>query len=598
MSKRPLSFRRLGRRALPSLAAVVALAVVACARALESPPPSSTAAPGAAASSPAPAPVFPAVNRPDVRGTHGAVSSDHPLASAVGLDVLRRGGNATDAIIAMAGVLAVVRPHMNGVGGDEFGIFYEAASGQVVALNGSGRAGALGTPEFFASKGRTSVPSSGALTVTVPGAVAAWSDALARFGTRPLAELLQPAIEYARDGFPVSVRLESDIQSQSGSTNAAARALYLPGGKAVAAGSLLKNPALSRTLEAIAARGKDGFYRGPIAERLSAFLLAEGGHVTAADFTAHTSNWVEPLATEHLGHRFYALPPNSQGVGQLQQFHMSSEFDLKGMGFNSAPYLHSVVEVVKLSTADLERWVGDPQFSNVPVAQLLDPAYLRRRAGQVSPTRAAAEVTSGIGPALSTDASGEAAPNDLGDTVYLTAVDQWGNAVSWIQSLYSGFGSGLFEPETGVLLHNRGGLFVLTPKHPNQIAPGKRPYHTLSPLLVLQGGRFAFTVGTPGGDGQTQSLLQVVNALLMFGMTPQQAVEAARFRAGDGLQLSLEDRIPADVIRELEARGHVVRVISGWTSTFGGAQMIIVDPRSGTLVAAADPRREAYALAY
>jgi gamma-glutamyltranspeptidase/glutathione hydrolase len=223
---------------------------------------------------------------------------------------------------------------------------------------------------------------------------------------------------------------------------------------------------------------------------------------------------------------------------------------------------------------------------------------LRRRAGQVSPSRAAEDLTSGIGPALSTDAPDDDAPNDLGDTVYLTAVDQWGNAVSWIQSLYSGFGSGLFEPETGVLLHNRGGLFVLTPKHPNQIAPGKRPYHTLSPLLVLRDGRFAFTVGTPGGDGQTQSLLQVVNALLMFGMTPQQAVEAARFRAGNGLQLSLEDRIPADVIRELEARGHVVRVISGWTSTFGGAQMIMVDPRSGTLVAAADPRREAYALAY
>jgi gamma-glutamyltranspeptidase/glutathione hydrolase len=207
-------------------------------------------------------------------------------------------------------------------------------------------------------------------------------------------------------------------------------------------------------------------------------------------------------------------------------------------------------------------------------------------------------VTSGLGPALSTDASGDDAPNDLGDTVYLTAVDQWGNAVSWIQSLYSGFGSGLLEPETGVLLHNRGGLFVLTPGHPNRIAPGKRPYHTLSPLLAMRDGRLAFTLGTPGGDGQTQSLLQVVNALLIFGMNPQEAIEAPRFRLGDGVQLQVEDRIPAAVIRDLQARGHDVRVVPGWTATFGGAQMIFVDPVTRTLFAAADPRREAYALAY
>jgi gamma-glutamyltranspeptidase/glutathione hydrolase len=433
--------------------------------------------------------------------------------------------------------------------------------------------------------------------VTVPGAVAAWVDALERFGTRPLPELLAPAIQYARDGFPVSVRLESDIRSQSSSLNPEGRDQYLPGGRPPAPGALLRNPALARTLEGIAARGKEGFYSGAVAQRLSEFLFAEGGHLTAQDFAAHTSTWVEPLSTEYLGHRIHALPPNSQGVGQLQQMEMSKSFNLKEMGFNSASYLHTVVELVKLSSADLDRWVADPELAEVPVAALMDPDYLRRRAALVSPTRAAEEVGSGIGPAL-TDASGDEDPNDLGDTVYLTAVDQWGNAVSWIQSLYSGFGSGLFEPETGLMLHNRGGLFVLTPGHPNRIAPGKRPYHTLSPLLVLRDGRFAFTVGTPGGDGQTQSLLQVVNALLMFGMTPQEAVEAARFRVGNGLQLQLEDRVPRSVIRELEARGHVVRVTSGWTATFGGAQMIFVDPVSGTLFAAADPRREAYALAY
>jgi gamma-glutamyltranspeptidase len=534
-------------------------------------------------------------NRPDVRGVTGAVSSDHPLATAAGYDVLRRGGTALDAVIAMAGVLAVVRPHMNGVGGDAFGLFYEGATGRVTALNGSGRAGSLATPQFFGD--RTRVPSNGALTVTVPGAVAAWVDALERYGTRPLPELLAPAIGYARDGFPVSTRLNSDIREQSGSLNDAGKAQYLPGGAAPAVGERFKNPALARTLESIAARGKDGFYQGAIAERLATFLQSVGGHVTAADFASHTSTWVEPLATDYLGHRFLVLPPNSQGVAQLQQFEMAEAFDLKAMGPNSAAYLHTLVEITKLAAADVERWVADPDKASVPVSDLLDAGYLRRRAGMVSATRAAADVTSGIGAPLATPGD-EGAPNDDGDTVYLTAVDQWGNAVSWIQSLYSGFGSGLFEPETGVMLHNRGGLFVLTEGHPNRIAPGKRPYHTLSPLLVLRDGRFAFTLGTPGGDGQTQTLIKVVSDFLLFGLTPQEAVEAPRFRTGAGLALSIEEHVSPAVRAELESRGHQLRVIQGWTATFGGAQMIYWDPRTRTLVAAADPRREAYALAY
>jgi gamma-glutamyltranspeptidase/glutathione hydrolase len=501
----------------------------------------------------------------------------------------------------MAGVLAVVRPHMNGVGGDAFGIFYEGTTGSVIALNGSGRAGALATPELFASRGRRSVPGTGPLSVSVPGAVAAWADALDRFGSLPMAELLAPAIGYARDGFPVSTRLHADIGSQSGSLNPQGRALYLPEeGEPPPVGARLRNPALARTLEAIAERGKDGFYRGPVAERLAEFLAAEGGHLTLPDFEGHTSTWEEPLSVDYLGHTFLALPPSTQGVAQLQQMEMSKSFDLKGMGLNTASYLHTVVELTRLAAADRDRWVADPAYADVPVDAMLEPGYLRRRAAEVSPTRAADDVASGIGPALGGPGDPEEADERAGsgDTVYLTAVDQWGNAVSWIQSLYNGFGSGLLEPETGVLLHNRGALFELDEDHPNRIVPGKRPYHTLSPLLALRDGRFAFTVGTPGGDGQTQTLLQVVHALLLFGMTPQEAVEIPRYRTGSGLQLSLEDRIASEVIRDLEARGHEVRVISGWTATFGGAQMIRFDPTTGTLVAAADPRREAYALAY
>jgi gamma-glutamyltranspeptidase/glutathione hydrolase len=423
-------------------------------------------------------------------------------------------------------------------------------------------------------------------------------DALERYGTQPLPELLAPAIAYAREGFPVSTRLRSDIAEQSGSLNPAGRAQYLPGEAPPAVGDRLRNPALARTLEAIAAGGKDAFYKGAIAERLASFVGSQGGHLTTADFAAHTTSWVEPLSTDYLGHRFLVLPPNSQGVAQLQQLEMSKAFDLKGMGHNSAPYLHTLIEITKLAAADVERWVGDPDMASVPVQRLLDATYLRQRAALVSAGRAAAEVSPGIGQASAVPSGEDEAANDLGDTVYLTAVDQWGNAVSWIQSLYSGFGSGLFEPETGVMLHNRGALFVLTAGHPNQIAPGKRPYHTLSPLMALRDGRFAFTLGTPGGDGQTQTLIKVINDFLLFGLTPQEAVESPRFRTGQGLSLSIEDRIPAGVRDQLQTLGHQLRVIQGWTATFGGAQMIYWDPRSRTLVAAADPRREAYALAY
>ncbi|MFQ5537496.1 MAG: gamma-glutamyltransferase [Gemmatimonadota bacterium] len=539
--------------------------------------------------------IFPATNRPDVRGTRGAVSAGHPLAARAGMAVLEEGGNAVDAAVAMAAVLAVVRPHMNGVGGDAFVLVREGRSGKVFALNGSGRAGALATPEFFTRRGLKRIPERGALSVSVPGAVAAWVDVHERFGTLPLPRLLGPAIAYARDGFPVSSRLAADFAAQGEPLNDAGRALYLPGGASPPVGSLLRNPALARTLERIAARGKEGFYRGPVARRLARFLEAEGGYLRAEDFAEHTSTWVEPLTGSYLGHAFYVLGPNTQGVAQLQLFAMAKERGLAGMGHNTAPYLHTLIELKKLAFADRDRWVADPEMASVPVDALLDSAYLARRAALVDPAHAAAEVAPGIGEPLPPSEE----TDDSGDTVYLTAVDADGNAVSWIQSLYAGFGSGLFEPETGVMLQNRGALFTLQEGHPNRIAPGKRPYHTLTPLLALNGdGSLAFTLGTPGGDSQTQSLLQIVNNLLLFGMTPQEAVEAPRFRSYPGLRVAVEDRIAPRVVTALEKLGHDVRRVHGWTATFGGAQMIRVEPGFGTLTVASDPRREAYGVAY
>ncbi len=544
--------------------------------------------------------VFPEQNRPDVRGTEGAVSADHPLAAAAGQDILRRGGNAVDAAVAMAGVLAVVRPHMNGVGGDAFALFYNAESGEVVGLNGSGRSGALATPEFFQENFSGEIPGNGPGSVSVPGAVAAWADALERFGTMELSEVLQPAIRYARGGFPVSRRLAQDFGEQGGSLNAAGRNLYLPGGAPPPVGSRLRNPALAMTLEKIAQQGKRGFYEGPVAESLSAFLEAEGGYLRDHDFAEHTSTWVEPLSGEYHGYRLMVMPPNSQGVAQLMLTEMAKRHSLKEMGHNASSYLHTLIELKKLAFADRDRWVADPQFADIPLDRLLDPQRLSERAELVDPERAAPEVAPGVGGEGNTAEGGaKNGADDFGDTVYLTAVDRWGNAVSWIQSLYSGFGSGLLEPETGVLLQNRGALFTMEKGHPNRVAPGKRPYHTLTPLLALrEDGSLGFTLGTPGGDSQTQSLLQIMNNMILFGMSPQEAVEAPRFRSYEGLRVAVEDRIPYDVRSSLAALGHQVRVVHGWTATFGGAQMIFLDPDFGTLTVASDPRREAYGLAY
>ena len=539
---------------------------------------------------------FPATNRPDVRGVHGAVSSDHPLATAAGYAVLQNGGNAVDAVVTMAGVLAVVRPHMNGVGGDAFGIFLDGATGDVVGMNGSGRAGALATPSFFEQAGRESIPGSGPLSVSLPGAVAAWDDALARFGTISLREALAPAIAYARDGFPVSTHLASDIAGGARSLNEPALGLYLPDGSPPPVGSLLKNPALAGTLEKIASEGKDGFYLGQPAKTIAAFLEREGGYLRAPDFAAHQTTWSAPVEGTYLDHRILVLPPNTQGIAQISLMEMAAEYDLAAMGHNTEEYLHTLIEIKKLAFADRDRWVADPEFADIPVDALLDPQYLRERALDIGDT-AAENVASGIeGPVAAQARQGDA--DDSGDTVYITAVDQWGNAVSWIQSLFATFGSGLLEPETGVVLQNRGALFTLEATHPNVVAPGKRPYHTLTPLMALnQDGSLAFTLGTPGGDSQTQSLIQIVNNVFLFGMTPQAAIEAPRFRSYNSLRVDFEDRISPDVLSLLGERGHDPRVIHGWTATFGGAQMIRVEA-SGTITAAADPRREAYAMAY
>lgn len=538
--------------------------------------------------------IYAEFNRSEAAGQQAAVVSGHPLATSAGQRVLTEGGNAVDAAVTMAAVLTVVRPHMNGVGGDAFGLFYDGQDGSITALNGSGRSGELATREFFRKAGHDEVPVSGPKAVTVPGAVSAWAEALERHGTIGLDEALQPAIRYAGEGFPVTPTLTDDLSGASEDLNEAGQEIFRrDDGEAYRSGDILRNPALAETFRTLAREGPAALYGGAIGEQIADFIEQEGGYLRAGDFQRHRADWVEPLQHSFMDKTIYAFPPNTQGVALPMQAAMAEQAEVHGLAHNSDEYLHHLIEIKKLAFADRDRWIADPAFEHLPVGRLLDPDYLADRAGQVS-DMAAEQVTHGFGEELAhTNRDGD------GDTVYLMVIDEQGNGVSWIQSLFHSFGSGLVEPETGLVLQNRGGGFTLQDGHPNRVAPDKRPFHTLSSSLITDGnGELALTIGTPGGDGQTQFKTQVLHNLFHFNMHPQQAVEAPRFRSYGGTSVAIEARVAPETRQALERRGHELNVIEGWTSTFGGMQLILHDPQTGILRTAADPRREAHAIAW
>jgi gamma-glutamyltranspeptidase / glutathione hydrolase len=529
-----------------------------------------------------------AQSRPEVQGTQAAVVADHPLAAAAGADVLRRGGNAVDAAITMAAVLAVVRPHMNGVGGDAFMLIREERTGRIQALNGSGRAGMSMSVEALREAGRDRMPTGGIHSVTVPGAVAAWSDALRRHGTITLAEALEPAIRYAAEGFPVSEKLAADIRAGQRRLEAdpAMAEVFLPGGEPPAAGSLLRQADLAASLRLLAQQGAEALYVGRLAARIDAFMAAEGGFVRAADLEAHSSTWQQPIATSYEGFRVVAFPPNSQGVALLMQMNMAELLDLRAFGHNSTEYMHALVEIKKLAFRERDLHVADPAFTEIPLDRLL------------SKERAVELVREWGVRSYMTNGGGDEPPAGDGDTVFLGAVDAQGNAVSMIQSLFSSFGSGRMVPGTGIVLHNRGAGFTLDPGSVNVVAPRKRPFHTLTPAMVVKpDGSLFMVLGTPGSDGQTQTKLQVFNNIVLFGMTPQAAVEAARWRSWDDGRLQIEADVEEAVRVRLGLLGHDVRVQYGMSAELGGAQVILVRP-DGVRAVGADPRREAYGIAW
>ncbi len=529
----------------------------------------------------------------------GMIATSQPLASSAGLDVLRRGGNAVDAAVTAAAVLAVIEPTMTGIGGDLFAIVCDA-DGRLHGLNASGPTGRAASCDQLVRAGHARVPSRGALAVTVPGAVDGWSELLARHGTITLAEALRPAIAYAQDGFPVCEIVAGqwrEVEPVLAESPTAAE-VFLPGGRAPRAGEVFANPSLARSLGQIASGGRDAFYRGPLARTISDHLRSLGGLIDEEDFAAYAARWIDPLRTTFRGCEVCELPPNTQGFVVIEMLNILEAFDLRAMGHNTAPYLHAIVEAKRLAFADRDAYLADPDSVDASaLAVLVSKEYAAERRRSIDLDGAAAEVASGRLPLPSSQVrtrANDAPPSGSGDTVCLSAVDGRGMAVSLIQSLFESFGSAVVPPGTGIALQNRGSLFMLDPRHPNRLGPGKRPMHTLIPAMVLRDGLPFLSFGVMGGDLQPQGHVQVMLNMLEFGMTVQEAGEAARIRhSADAI--AVESGIDRDARAGLMARGHRVLESRG---VFGGFQGIQIDRDTGVLMGGSDPRKDGLAIGF
>jgi gamma-glutamyltranspeptidase / glutathione hydrolase len=528
-----------------------------------------------------------------VMATHGAIATSQPLATAAGLRVLQSGGNAIDAAVTAAAVLTVTEPTMTGIGGDLFAIVYDAKTKTIHGLNASGRAPAAATLDEFKRRGLTKIPLRGELSVSVPGVVDGWNALLTKYGSRTLAQALEPAIGYARDGYAVPEIIAGQWKDAEPvlmrDPNAAAT--FLPNGKAPAPGDVFRNPRLAHSLELIAKGGRDVFYNGEIAKAISDDMQRRHGLLRLDDLSANHPDWVDPISTTYRGYQVLELPPNTQGIVALEMLNILEGFDLKSLGHNSAAYLHTLVEAKRIAFADRDAWIGDPSTSpRAAIERMLSKDYAEARRKEISRQHTAKDYKPLNLPGRSIPGPGEH-PMAMGDTVYLTAVDGDGNVVSLIQSLYELFGSGLVAGDTGIVLQNRGSLFSLEPGHPNQLAPGKRPFHTLIPAMVMKDGAPWVSFGVMGGDMQAQGHAQVVVNLVDFGMNIQEAGEAPRFRhTPEGL--ALESAIGSDVRAGLTRLGHHLIESKG---VYGGFQGIMIDPKTHVLLAGSDPRKDGMA---
>jgi len=525
---------------------------------------------------------WPRAGRSMPMSLNGMVVSSQPLASQAGLEVLKRGGNAIDATVAMAAVLNVVEPMSTGIGGDAFVLIYLAKSREIKALNASGRAPYAATPDYFREKGIASIPDTGMLPVTVPGALDGWATLAERYGTMSLKALLQPAISYAEEGFPVAEKTAGEWAKCKDKLSAHpdSAAQYLINGRAPNPGERFQQRNLAASLKRIADGGKDVFYRGALAEEMVRFSKENGGLLSLKDFKDHASTWVEPIKASYRGYEVIEMPPNTQGITVLQMLNMLERYDVPSVGYNTAAYLHLLVEIKKLAFADRDRYLADPEMARVPVDRLIGKSYAVERIKRIDPNRAA-EYRPGLGAVL-------------GDTQVFCAVDREGNGVAFINSLFEGFGCGLVGGDTGIMLQNRGRLFSLDPAHPNCVAPHKRSFHTIMPALVFRDQKPFLVFGVTGAHMQPQGQVQMLANLIDFRMTLQQALDAPRVNHLEGLEVALEAGISAAARRELKQRGH--KVVKA--TNFGGGQAIMIHAEYGTLIGGADPRKDGCAMGY
>jgi len=536
------------------------------------------------------APTF-SSRRSPVYGRGGMVAASQPMAAAAGIEILSKGGNAADAAVAVAAALNVTEPTSTGIGGDMFALFFDARTKQVSALNGSGRAPASLTLERLKKEGLNELPPFHAYTVTVPGACAGWCDLIEKHGTKSMAEILAPAIKLAEDGFPVSPMTSYFWQRGAGRQLASApNGIELTiDGRGPNAGEIFKNPGLARTFRKVAEGGKKSFYQGEIADAIAAVLKQAGGCMTTDDLAAHVSTWEIPISITYRGYCVYECPPNGQGITALIALNLLEGFDLAGLDPISADRLHLEIEAMRLAFADARWYVADPKFSNIPVAELLSKEYANERRKLIDPRRATIDQQRGT-------------PVSSSDTVYFSVADKFGNACSFINSNYMGFGTGIVPKGWGFTLQNRGHNFSLDPNHPNALAPRKRPYHTIIPAMATResdGSLFA-SFGVMGGFMQPQGHMQVFAALVDSGLDPQSTLDLPRFCIDDGTAgsaVGLEEGIPDAVMADLTARGHQVQKVAGWErAMFGRGQIILRDPQNGVLCAGSDPRADGLAI--
>jgi gamma-glutamyltranspeptidase/glutathione hydrolase len=540
----------------------------------------------------------PFATRSEVIAQHGMVATSVPLATQIGLDVLKQGGTAVDAAIAANAALGLMEPVSNGVGGDLFAIVWDAKTRKLYGYNGSGRSPKSLTLQYFAEHGLKEIPALGPLPVNVPGCVDAWFALHDRFGKLAMKDDLAPAIRYAREGFPVTELIAYYWKLS------VPRLSQYPGfkeqmsidGRAPEKGEMWKNPNLANTLETIAKGGRDAFYKGKIAHVIGDYFKANGGFLAYEDMAAHKGEWVEPISTNYRGVDVWELPPNGQGLAALEILNVLEGYDLQKYGFGSPEHVHLFVEAKKLAWEDRAHLYADPDFYKTPTPKLLSKDYATQQRAKISLDHAMRSVEAGH------------APLEHGDTIYLTTADQWGNMVSLIQSNYRGMGSGMTPPGLGFVLQDRGQLFVLRQGHPNSFAPGKRPFHTIIPSFITKDGKPWISFGVMGGGMQPQGHAQIVMNLIDFGMSLQEAGDAPRIQhegdtepegqvveMKDGGEVELETGFSYETIRALLEKGHHVTFADG---PYGGYQAIEWDAKHHVYLGASEGRKDGQAAGY